>query len=42
MRRQESDEPELGRCEPVVLPAPDPLVETLQPGRKGSGIGISP
>ena len=41
MRRQERDEPELGRCEPVILAWPDPPFETLQPGRKRSGIGIS-
>ena len=41
MRRQESDEPELGRCEPVVLSSPDPPFETRQPGRKRSAIGIS-
>jgi len=32
MRRQESDEPELGGCEPVVLSFPDPPFETLQAG----------
>ena len=41
MRPQESDEPELGRCESVVLSPPDPRFETLQPGRERSGIGIS-
>ena len=41
MRPQESDEPELGRCESVVLSPPDPRLETLQPGRQRSGIGIS-
>ena len=40
MRPQESDEPELGGCESVVLSSPDPFIETLQPGRKRSGIGI--
>ena len=41
MRPQESDEPELGRCESVVLSLPDPRFEALQPGRQRSGIGIS-
>ena len=41
MRRQEADQPELGRCELVVLPSPDPLFETLQPGGKRSGIGVA-
>ena len=41
MCRQESDEPELGRGEPVVLSCPDPPFETLQAGGKRSGIGVS-
>ena len=41
MRRQERDEPELGRSELVVLPSPDPLFETLQPGGKRSGVGVA-
>ena len=41
MRPQERNEPELGGCESVVLSSLDPRVETLQPGRERSGIGIS-
>ena len=41
MGPQQADEPKLGRCESVILSAPDPFFETLQPGRKCSGIGIS-
>ena len=41
MRRQETDEPEFGRCELVVLPSPDPLFEALQPGGKRSGVGVA-
>ena len=41
MCRQEADQPELGRGEFVVLPSPDPLFETLQPGGKRSGVGVA-
>ena len=40
MRRKEVDEPELGRCELVVLPSSDPRFETPQPGGKRPGIGV--
>ncbi len=41
MRRQEADQPELGRSELVVLPSPDPLFEPLQPSRKRSGVRVA-
>jgi hypothetical protein len=41
MCRKETEDPQLGRCAPVVLPAPDPLFETPDAGGKRSGIGIS-
>ena len=41
MRRQEADQPELGRRELVVLPSPDPPLEPLQPGGKRSGVGVA-
>ena len=40
VRRQEVDEPELGGGELVVSPEIDSLLETLEPVRQHSGIGI--
>ena len=41
MRRQETDEPEFGWSELVVLPSPYPLFETLQPGGKRSSVRVA-